>query len=38
MAGNENKWKLETTDSVSTVSSGIKPVSLMRIVCKTTDE
>jgi len=38
MAENEKNWKLETTDSVNTVSSAITPVSLMRIGFNATDE
>jgi len=37
MAENVKKGKLETTDSVNTVSSAITPVSLMRIGCNATD-
>ena len=38
MAENEKKWKLETTDSVNTVSSAITPNSLTWIGCNATEE
>jgi len=38
MAENVKKGKLETTDSVNTVSSAITPVSLTRIGCNACDK